>query len=776
MQALHRSPSPQDEKFSRSLVRFGGVYVAVQSAVLALAYWLEVAPDSSWRIQINILACLVGVAACVQEHRGHWRSGTYVLVWGLWTVIVLVALAAGGMRSNNHLGFPIILLFCGWVLGKKPTLYLLAASLVVILAFKLAELVGVMHIQPTSWTYMIYTYGMLVLAAATTLQARQHFMSRAAIAEAAEEQARDSEHELRKFSLAVEQCPASIVITNMQTNVVYANQAFLQSSGYTLEEVLGRHTREVSTTGMDEPTRQHALEILAQGQTWQGDLRNRLKDGRVVVEDVRVAPLRDEFGVPSHYVELKQDITDRVKAEATIHRLSHFDRITGLPNRFAFLKRLMELKEHSKGRRCDVSPCPRHGVLVLDVDRFTSFNDVHGSVQGDQLLHAIATCLSALVPANGLVVRNSADEFAVVLENLAVDIDDAELLTKAFSQRLVEALSADPLWLDALHDGVRVTCCIGMSVFPNALNDSEIEALRRANTALHEAKSRGPGHAVIFQEVMAENASRRYRIEKGLRRAVGEGELRVFLQGQYNAQGVAKGAEALVRWENPERGLLSPGAFIPVAEESDLIVLLGDWVLEQACRLLVRPELVDRRLQLSVNVSARQFLQADFVPKLQRLLAFTEADPARLTLEVTEGLVLGDFEEAARKMLQLREMGIQFALDDFGTGYSSMAYLKRLPIQELKIDQSFVRDVDKSKQSEALVEAILWVAHRFGLRVVAEGVETEAQATLLHAWEPKILCQGYLHDRPIPWQAWVALYVQQMQQLQPPVTDAGSGA
>ena len=768
MQALHSAPPSHDEPFSRSLVRLGGLFVAVQSALLAASYWLEGSPDAAWRVTINLASCMVGVLTWWLERRGQWRQGTYVLVWGLWAVVGLVALASGGLRSNNHLGLPIILLFCGWVLGSRATWSLLAASMVMVLAFKAVELSGGMpqYIWPTTWSYLLYTCSTLVLTAAVTLKARAHFMARAQVAEQAMEQARASAQELRKFSLAVEQCPASIVITDTKARVVYANQAFLQTSGYTLDEVLGRHTREVSTNGMDDAMRQQALQQLLQGQVWQGDLRNHHKDGQIVLEDVRVAPLRNGEGVPTHYVELKQDITDRVKAEATIHRLSHFDRITGLPNRFAFLQRLKELKEQSKGRRCDVSPCPRHGVLVLDVDRFTGFNDVHGSVQGDQLLRAIAACLTALAPPSSLVVRNSADEFAIVLENLAVDSEDAELLTKAFSQRLVEALSADPLWLDALHDGVRVTCCIGMSVFPDTLHDSEVEALRRANTALHEAKSRGPGHAVVFQEVMAENASRRYRIEKGLRRAVGEGELRVFLQGQYNAQGVAKGAEALVRWENPERGLLSPGAFIPVAEESDLIVLLGDWVLEQACRLLVRPELADSRLQLSVNVSARQFLQSDFAPKLQRLLAFTEADPSRLTLEVTEGLVLGDFEEAARKMLQLREMGIQFALDDFGTGYSSMAYLKRLPIQELKIDQSFVRDVDKSKQSEALVEAILWVAHRFGLRVVAEGVETQEQAALLHAWEPKILCQGYLHDRPVPWQAWVALYVQQMQQMQ----------
>lgn len=767
MQALHRSLPAQDEDCSRSWVQCSGIGLAVLCTLLVVTYGLDGMPDGRSVLALYLLGCMVGVLTWALVRRGHWRAGAFFLVWSVWALVALMALVAADGFRPGAAAWLLLLVWCGGLLGTRPTWYLLGACVLAALVFQAAALSGALPtpILPSSWTGLCLALGMQLLATMAALKARRYFMARTAMAELAHAQLQVSEYELRKFSLAVAQCPASIVITDTQAHVVYANQAFLQSSGYTLDEVLGRHTREVSTTGMEEALRTKALQQLAHGQVWQGDMRNRLKDGRVVLEDVRVAPLCNEQGEPTHYVELKQDITARTQAEATIHQLSHFDRITGLPNRFAFLKRLMELKEQSRGKRCHVSPCPRHGLLVLDIDRFTSFNDVHGSLQGDQLLRAFAACLGALVPATGVVVRNSADEFAIVLENLAVDIEDAELLIKAFAQRLTEALAVDPLWIEGLHDGVRVTCCIGMSVFPDLQNDSEIEALRRANTALHEAKSRGPGHAVLFQEVMAENASRRYRIEKGLRRAVGEGELRLFLQGQYDAAGRAVGAEALVRWDNPERGLLSPGSFIPVAEESDLIVLLGDWVLEQACRLLARPEAQRNRLLLSVNVSARQFLHADFAPKLKRLLAFTEADPSQLTLEVTEGLVLGDFEEAARKMRQLHKMGIHFALDDFGTGYSSLAYLKRLPIQELKIDQSFVRDVDKGTHSEALVEAILWVAHRFGLRVVAEGVENAAQAQLLRSWEPNILCQGYFHDRPMPWQEWMARYVQQ-----PPLT------
>lgn len=459
MQALHHASPYHDEQFSRSLVRLGGVFVAVQSALLAASYWFEGSLDGPWRVAINLVSCMVGVLTWWLERRGQWRQGTYVLVWGLWMVVGMVALASGGLRSNNHLGLPIILLFCGWVLGSRATWCLLAASMAMVLVFKAVEVSGWMpqYIWPTTWSYLLYTCSTLVLTAAVTLKARAHFMARAQVAEAAMEKARASEQELRKFSLAVEQCPASIVITDTQACVVYANQAFLQTSGYTLDEVLGRHTREVSTNGMDDVLRHKAMQQLLKGHVWHGDLRNHRKDGQVVLEDVRIAPLRNGEGVPTHYVELKQDITERAKAEATIHQLAHFDRITGLPNRFAFLKRLKELKEQSRGKRCHISPCPRHGLLVLDVDRFTSFNDVQGSVQGDHLLRAVAECLGALVPSSGAVVRNSADEFAIVLEHLAVDIEDAELLTKAFAQRAMDALSADPLLLDGMQDGVRVT-------------------------------------------------------------------------------------------------------------------------------------------------------------------------------------------------------------------------------------------------------------------------------------------------------------------------------
>ena len=241
-----------------------------------------------------------------------------------------------------------------------------------------------------------------------------------------------------------------------------------------------------------------------------------------------------------------------------------------------------------------------------------------------------------------------------------------------------------------------------------------------------------------------------------MRQAIGAGELRLYLQSQVDVQGQVVGAEVLVRWLHPRDGLVPPGVFIPVAEGSDLIVLLGRWVLEQSCRLLARPWFAQQRVRLSVNLSARQFRQPDFVEELRQMLACSGADPRLLTLEVTEGLVIDDFDDVVAKMRALAALGVEFSLDDFGTGYSSLAYLKRLPIQELKIDRGFVRDASTNADDGALVEAILSVARHFGMRVVAEGVETRAQADHLVQREPAIVCQGFLFSRPEPVADWLA--------------------
>jgi EAL domain-containing protein (putative c-di-GMP-specific phosphodiesterase class I) len=278
--------------------------------------------------------------------------------------------------------------------------------------------------------------------------------------------------------------------------------------------------------------------------------------------------------------------------------------------------------------------------------------------------------------------------------------------------------------------------------------------LRRADTALHRAKEAGGNQTAFFETGMGDSAEQRFRVERELHRAIPAGELRLYFQPQVDAQGKLAGAEALVRWQHPERGLIPPSAFIPVAEESDLIVDLGAWVLAEACHLMAREDMAGHPLRLSVNLSPRHFRQKGFVPWLRDLLSATGADPTNLTLEVTEGLMIDNINDVVAKMSELTALGIHFSLDDFGTGYSSLAYLKRLPIHELKIDKTFVQDAPTDPDDAALVETILAVAQHMHLKVVAEGVETEEQANFLNARAP-VIHQGYLYGRPEPAEVWI---------------------
>ena len=302
---------------------------------------------------------------------------------------------------------------------------------------------------------------------------------------------------------------------------------------------------------------------------------------------------------------------------------------------------------------------------------------------------------------------------------------------------------------------ITVTTSIGITLFPEIPDEVPDHILRRADTALHRAKRAGGNQIAFFETDMGESAEQRFRVERELRRAIPAGELRLYFQPQVDAQGHLAGAEALVRWQHPERGLVPPGVFIPIAEESDLIVDLGVWVLSESCRLMAREDMAGYPLRLSVNLSPRHFRQKGFVPWLRDLLSATGADPTHLTLEVTEGLMIDNINDVVAKMNELTAMGIHFSLDDFGTGYSSLAYLKRLPIHELKIDKSFVQDAPTDPNDAALVETILAVARHMHLKVVAEGVETEEQAAFLNA-RANLIHQGYLYGRPEPAETWMA--------------------
>ena len=478
--------------------------------------------------------------------------------------------------------------------------------------------------------------------------------------------------ELLKLSRAVEQSPNSIMITDLKARIEYVNEAFVTHTGFSREEILGKTPRILQSGKMPLSVYDELKATLAKGQAWHGEFINRRKDGTEIIESTIIAPIRQTDGVITHYVSVEQDITQIKQAEDTIHRLTYFDFLTGLSNKNLLISRLdyaltAAIKQSKIG-----------AVIVLNIDRFKNFIEARGHALGDACLITFGERISELLRPEDTLARVSADEFAIIMSELGTRRELA-------SQQVISSVSNI---LDDLRrpfklgvDEISVSASLGVALFPENKNDNTANILRRAGTALHKAKEAGGSQSAFFDTTMGEYAEQRFRIERELRRGIPDGELRLFLQPQVNSAGQIIGAEALVRWQHPERGLVPPALFIDIAEDSDLIVDLGIWVMQQACRLIAQEEQAGIPLNLSVNVSLRHFRQADFVHWLKQLLITENVIPSRLTLEITESLVIKNINDVIAKMIELRTLGVHFSIDDFGTGYSSLAYLKHLPIQ-----------------------------------------------------------------------------------------------
>lgn len=559
-----------------------------------------------------------------------------------------------------------------------------------------------------------------------------------------EVQARD--RTLSKLTHAVEQSPESILITDLNARIEYVNEAFTRNTGYTREEVLGVNPRILRSWKTPPEAYQSLWFTLSQGLPWEGEFTNRRKDGSEYIESAVISPVRAPDGTITHYLAIEQDITDKKQAEAEIHRLANFDALTGLPNRTLLMDRLEQVI--TAGRRSQ----SQNALLLLNIDRFKNINEARGHAMGDALLNALSDRLGGLLRQGDTLARLASDEFALLLPNLGILSEHASRHALSVADKIRTDLQ-QPFNIGG--EEITITTCIGITLFPETLDEKPDNVLRRVDTALHRAKGGGGNQIAFFETDMGESAEQRFRVERELRRAIPAGELRLFFQPQVDAQGHLVGAEVLLRWQHPERGLLPPGVFIPLAEETDLIVELGTWVLSESCRLMAREDMAGHPIRLSVNMSPRHFRQKGFVPWLRDLLSATGADPTHLTLEVTEGLMIDNINDVIVKMNELTALGIHFSLDDFGTGYSSLAYIKRLPIHELKIDKSFVQDAPNDPNDAALVETILAVAQLMHLTVVAEGVETAEQAAFLNT-RAHVIHQGYFYGRPEPAEIWMA--------------------
>ncbi|WP_415795778.1 putative bifunctional diguanylate cyclase/phosphodiesterase [Comamonas aquatilis] len=752
----------------RRMLWFACLWMSALGLVTAAASLIS--PRISWGdVLLFLLLIPIAAMAMTLARLRRWDVAMVIFVWGNWLWVAAAAGWSGGMDSKAVMALPVWMVITAWLLGFAHTLVMLVLSVALLLLFWALDHLGISQLpaeQILGAAGLFYVLGMLGLAVAATLMARASLGRQALKSMEILRSLEQSQQELRKFHRAVEQSPESIVITDTHLQVVYVNDAFLARTGYSRGEVLGQPTELVSTMGLDRNKRQRALAELLAGRIWRSEMTNRTRNGAALRESVLVAPIRSPQGEIVNYVELKQDLSERVDAARRIHDLVYLDVLTGLANRHSLALKVKALSRANK------AAASWHGLMLVDVDRFSSFNDVHGMQHGDAVLRAFALRLVEQLPEGVLIARISRAEFAVLFESAGDSIEAVQALLVSEAGALQKSLQK-PLSIMNSSESEAISCSIGCAVLELEQGAPEgNDVLRFAGVALNEAKRSGPGNMALFDPRMAELAHRRFRIAKDLRAGIPAGQLRMYVQAQANHEGVCVGGEVLVRWQHPQWGLVGPADFIAVAEESQLIVQLGDWVLRQACALLAQAEFAAHGLRLSVNVSAIQFAHADFVSTLKSILADSGASPERLTLEITEGVLMRDVDVARARLHELRALGLEIALDDFGTGYSSIASLKHLPIQELKIDQSFIRGSHVSEIDAALVEAIVRMAARLQLRVVAEGVELAAQARLLKAWNPAIVLQGLYYGKAQPVEDWLPMVLGH----RPPSPDQGPQA
>ncbi len=588
--------------------------------------------------------------------------------------------------------------------------------------------------------------GLLFVTFSKPLDARDFVVSTLQIfaARAAAELERlESDRHIRDQAELLDKARDAIVLRDMGHHIVYWNKGAERMYGWSAAEALGRRTYEL----LYEDTNQYhvAADRLMREGEWVGELVQKRKDGSLMPVEGRWTVVRDEAGRPRSVLGINTDITERKAAEREIQKLAFFDSLTGLPNRQLLMDRLEHAllngqRQHSGG-----------ALLFIDLDNFKTLNDTLGHDKGDQLLQQVAQRLSDSVREVDTVARLGGDEFVILLENLSPSTQDIAVQAQAVGDKVLLAMST-PYRLGVYEH--QCSSSIGIAPF-TPTHGGAGELLRQADIAMYQAKAAGRNTLRFFDPGLESAVKARAALEADLRQALAHREFLLHYQPQVDGQGRLQGVEALLRWQHPVRGLVSPAGFIPLAEETGLILPIGGWVLQTACALLAQwardPALSGAMggVTLSVNVSARQFHHPEFVELVTDVLRRTGANPRLLKLELTESLLVEDIDDTIAKMTALQSLGVGFSLDDFGTGYSSLSYLKRLPLEQLKIDRSFINDVLSDGNDSAIARTIIALGHTLGLAVIAEGVETPAQRDfLLHHGCNAF--QGYLFSRPLP--------------------------
>ena len=544
------------------------------------------------------------------------------------------------------------------------------------------------------------------------------------------------EMQSRKMFRAMEQTADMVIISDISGIVEYVNPAFEKVTGYCKEEVMGTKANMLNSGRHDRDFYEKMWSTILAGETYKNVLINKKKDGSFFYEDKTITPLKDDYGEITHFVSTGRDISQRMEHEKRLQYIAHHDALTDLPNRILFMDRIHQALAHAR-RNHNLA-----AILFIDLDRFKNINDTLGHMVGDKLLVTLSRNLQGAIRDDDTIARLGGDEFAILVDNIVSEHDIAHI-----AQKVLDCLDQS---VDIEGHHLYVTASVGISIFPTDGEDADT-LLKHADVAMYRAKDLGKNNYQFYSKDMSARASQRLLLESGLRQAMKNNEFVLHYQPQVDIHSrEITGFEALIRWHSPTMGLIAPDDFVPLLEETGLIVDVGDWVIDTACRQLKAwQDAGYNNVVMSVNVSGRQFHSADFYQRVVERVKQYRLPPELLELEITESILMDNQQKTIEIIDQLDAYGFRIAIDDFGTGYSSLSYLRRFRIDTLKIDQSFVRDVIDDPDDAAITSAIIAMAHSLKLDIVAEGVENNQQLEFLMERNCQLV-QGYFFSRPLP--------------------------
>ncbi len=546
-----------------------------------------------------------------------------------------------------------------------------------------------------------------------------------------------NESKMKKLSSALEQTADSVVITDAKGVIEYVNPAFEKTTGYSRDEAIGKTPKIVKSNKHQRDFYVKLWDKILQGEVYRDIFINKKKGGAIFYEEKTITPLLDSNQNIVNFISTGKDVTERIQTEEKLHFLAYHDVLTELPNRALFLERIEHAISRHRSERQNFT------VLFLDVDNFKNVNDTLGHDIGDTVLIQISNKLSSCIRKGDTLARFGGDEFGILLNELA-----EENVISKISDKILTQLSKP---IKVKQNEIYLSASIGICTFPTDGNNANV-LLKNADTAMYKAKELGRNNFQFYSRSMGDIALRRMEIETELRHALEKDEFELYYQPQIDIQtGQIVGAEALLRWNHSKLGVLTPDTFIPILEETGLIISIGEWVIKQACKQIKIWNTIDSSpdFSISVNVSAVQFQESGLIDVIKETLNNSNLDPNLLELEITESILMENMNQVQEIIGKISLLGVKFAIDDFGTGYSSLSYLQKFKIDTLKIDKSFIHDINKNEDNATIVKTIIAMAHALKLSIIAEGVETIEQESFLKD-SCCVKAQGYYYSRPVP--------------------------